>query len=275
MLAVRNGEKVEVAITLAVFRGAVVRNPKVNPQNQKIKVSKPIPVDLPASCTRLLHVVRLDHQEGQAEFTASCCSEVLILPAVNHVLGELGTHKIHASPLRVHVVLSSAASGALTALRKVEPRDLGLIGEETAAAEPSSATAAAAICAVPTTTATTTFNDRSFSRNSLDAAVPEFLGALQRDYACKGISFMDEDGYVLLKVKGKNCKVPWTTLVKQVPSYFLQLCANSRGHRFSSQVFTHLSSLLPDTRDSDIIDKHFWGSVLFCLQLLYSFSEKS
>ena len=266
MLAVRVGEKVEVAVTLAVFRGAVVRNPKVNPQNQKIRVSKPIPVELPAACTRLLHVVRMDHQEGQGEFTASCCSEVLIMPVVNQVLGELGTHKVHASPLRVHVVLSSAASKALTELRKVEHRDLGLIPEETA--EPSSATAPAATCVLPATTATTattTFNDRSFSRNSLDAAVPEFLGALKRDYAAKGISLTDENGQLLLKVKGKNLAVPWAVLVKQVPSYFLHLCGTSRGHRFSSQVFTHLMGLMPDARHSDSLMKIF--GIRFCFIL--------
>ncbi|CAE7632210.1 unnamed protein product, partial [Symbiodinium necroappetens] len=213
ILALRIEDTVQLAITLAVFRGAVVRNPK-KPEATRIRTSKPIPVPLQAEYAKLLHCVRLEHDDSRDEYTCSCISDVLMVTPVNTIIGEVHG-QVSCSSLRLHFKLSDASKAALAMLPNIDIPTL----RENSGAQASEDRADVGL----DQSAMVSFNDRSFSRTSLDANCKLFLERVLREYRSKGTPV-------------------------EVPSYFLQLLRDSKGFRFSSSVFNHLKVLLPDRR---------------------------
>ena len=238
ILAVRIDGRVQVCITLCVFRGSIVRNPKT--QAQRVRTSKPIPVPLQAEYAKLLHIVRLDLDDSRQEYLGSCLSDVLMVSPLNIVLGEVHG-QVSASSLRIHVKLSEASLAALKQLEKIDIpmlRDDAMQQVREQAAVPG-----------PETAAAVSFNDRSFMRSSLDSC-KIFIHKMLQEYKAKGAPVEDSDGLVTLRTKAK---VAVSDLIDQVPSYFLKLLPNDKGYRFSSAVFSHLKVLLPDRRAWDTV----------------------
>ena len=240
ILALRIEDTVQLAITLVVFRGAVVRNPK-KPEATRVRTSKPIPVALQADYAKLLHCVRLDYDRSRDEYTCSCISDVLMVTPANTILGEVHG-QVSCSSLRLHVKLPEASKAALAMLQNMNIPTL----RENSGAEASEDHAALGI----DNAAAVSFNDRSFHRSSLDSKCKLFLEKVLREYQSKGTPVEDSRGFVLLRSKAK---VAVSELIQQVPSYFLQVLRDSKGHRFSSAVFNHLKVLLPDRRASDTV----------------------
>ena len=113
ILAIKDADAVCAAVTLTVYRGAVVRTSSAA---TKVRSSKPMPGDLPANATRLVHVVLLQWHPDKGEYTASCAGEVRMLqPSDGSVLGELAAD-VKPSALRLHVRLSAASSAAMHVL---------------------------------------------------------------------------------------------------------------------------------------------------------------
>ena len=106
-----------VAVTLTVYRGAVVRTSSA--PSARIRTSKPMPGDLPVNATRLVHAVKMSWHEGRKEDVTSCVSEPLFLqPSESTVLGEFRAASVRASAIRVPVKLTAASNAAVGVLLK-------------------------------------------------------------------------------------------------------------------------------------------------------------
>ena len=194
ILALRIEDTVQLAITLVVFRGAVVRNPK-KPEATRVRTSKPIPVALQADYAKLLHCVRLDYDRSRDEYTCSCISDVLMVTPANTILGEVHG-QVSCSSLRLHVKLPEASKAALAMLQNMNIPTL----RENSGAEASEDHAALGI----DNAAAVSFNDRSFHRSSLDSNCKLFLEKVLREYQSKGTPVEDSRGFVLFALQGQG-----------------------------------------------------------------------
>ena len=95
------------------------------------------------------------------------------------------------------------------------------------------------------------FNDRSFMRTGLSAAINRFMTAIEEIYRSKGHPFVDPGGFVHFDNKKS---VKWALLVQQIPGFFQLEFQNAQGHRFSRQVHAKLGQLVPTGISSDFLN---------------------
>ncbi|CAE7395576.1 FEN1, partial [Symbiodinium sp. CCMP2456] len=200
ILAVRIDDEVQVVMTLCVFRGSIVRNPKT--QTERMKTSKPSPIALPAACTKLLHLLVLQYLPDQDEYIGSCASPVVFVSPLNTVLGELATAAVQPSTLRLHIKLTPGSSRALKVLQETPAAELGFIRDV-----PDQPGAAPAV----QSSATVSYNEFSFSRSNLPSAVPEFFQRLKRQYEAMDIHLVNANGVIVKPGPSQQ----WTLVINQ------------------------------------------------------------
>ena len=227
-------------MTLCVYRGAVLKS--ASKPSQRIRTSKPMPGSLPANATKLIHVVKMQRCEGSEELTASCAGQVMLIqPSEAHVFGELQASEVKPSAIRLHVRLTKSSEDAMRALVSGKCPLPELPGELDAAAvdeeEEQELTRAAAASDLPERAL---FNDRSFMRGKLEATLNSFFEGLRAEYTRVGHPFVNAEGNVMLKRPAS-----WESLLLRVPSYFLKLCGDLKGYRFSKTIYQHLMPLIP------------------------------
>ena len=225
-----------VALTLCVYRGAVLRSPAK--PSQRIRTSKPMPGNLPAAATKLIHALKMHEENG--EHIASCTGQVLLLqPSESHVFGELRAEEVKPTAIRIHLRLSKASSDAMRVLASGK-HPLPILPSENNASDAAAVdveeeqelTRAAA--AEPRVL----FNDRSFMRGTHEQNLDKFFEGLRREYESYGHAFVDSNEMVMLKRP-----TPWASLRLRIPSYFLKMCGDLKGYKFSKAI-TLLAFLL-------------------------------
>ncbi|CAE7413259.1 unnamed protein product [Symbiodinium sp. CCMP2592] len=236
ILALRLGSEIRLAAVLSVFRGSVVR--KMNSKSYgRVRVSKPVSVELPADCTRMLHLVPLEEHPDQQRWIGSCAAVPMLLDPNGIVQGEVGA-KIHSSATRLHVMPTPAAIEAIRHMSDPKVPPPNPLPTEPAAEEnidmPGTSEGASKQMH---------FNDRSFAKRQMPQNVMAFLRGLRAAYLQVGEDFVCSDGSV--KLEDALGRVSWESLVSRAPSYFEKTCADLKGYKFSQQVYLHLTELLP------------------------------
>eukprot|EP00439_Symbiodinium_sp_Y106_P029643 s1297_g3.t1 len=208
---------------------------------QRIRTSKPMPGSLPSGNARLIHLVKLRLDEARGELTASCADEIFMTqPCSGTVFGELAAERVKATSLRIHVVLTKASEEAMQLLLKEQetlpqlpPEDGAAADAEEEEAVQSEAFGGAA------TVAMEHFTDRSFTRNVYEQSLAKYFAGLHWLYKSAGHPFVDEQGMVALAKPQ-----PWD-LQLRIPSYFMRLCGDLKGHRFSKSIYNLVLPLMP------------------------------
>ena len=219
-----------LAVTLTVFRGAITKKG----DKLVVRTSKAATSPLPCASTRRVHAVMLEQNAAGATWCASCASPVLLLDPVNCIFGQL-TAESKATQTRMHVQLTQASLEdfnrmASARLPRVELQANGASSEDHEVSGQGQAAPEEL-----------TFNDRSFSRATLQTECERFMEALRGSYECKGWGFV-KDGHVFLPGKKKE---KWTDLLARVPSFFLDRLKQSKGFAFSKAVHLRLMELMP------------------------------
>ena len=244
------------ALTLTVYLGAVVR--ACSAAQKRVRTSKPMPGPLPANATRLVHMVRLDWHEDKDEYTASCTGEIIMVqPHESSVFGELHCKVVRPSPIRVHILLTEASNDAMKLLidegedlPQLPPGDPSLEDEEEETALQAGAVETGGVATVEH------FTDRSFMRANLEPALTKFFRGLVLLHKNAGHPFVDDSGMVQLS-KPRS----WESVLLRIPSYFLKLQGDLKGHRFSRGIYCHVVPLVPSKGAPIFRYSVFW----FCM----------
>ena len=106
-----DGEKVAVCLTLAVYRGSVVR--KQGEKQGQIRVSRAVPGPLPSTCAKVVHAAVLERErQDSKDWVTSVLSQPVVLERTS-ILGEIVPLCVQASESRLHLRFSKAAEQAL------------------------------------------------------------------------------------------------------------------------------------------------------------------
>ena len=100
------------------------------------------------------------------------------------------------------------------------------------------------------------FTDRSFMRANLEPALTKFFQGLVLLHKNAGHPFVDDSGMVQLS-KPRS----WESVLLRIPSYFLKLQGDLKGHRFSRGIYCHVVPLVPSKGAPIFRYSVFW----FCM----------
>ena len=231
-------DDIRLGAVSAVFRGSIVRKMGSRHLGQ-VRVAKPVSVDIPADCVRMLHIIPLKENPEKAtpRWIGSCLEVPVLVDPTNVVLGEIKA-KVHTSATRLHVIPSAAA---MQALNKMGGMDVPFYDgvpssavEQDEAKIPDVAGAADKQCH---------FSDRSFFKRNMPENVQAFLRGIRNAYSEMGLQVSDAAGFVQLR--GSLGKVAWASLLQRAPSYFDKMCRDLAGYRYSQTVYAQLHQLVP------------------------------
>ena len=233
-----DNRELAVGLVLSCFRGSIVR--KQGDSEGKVRTSKAFPMLLPATATKLLHVALLVFCPEHNEYITSC-AEVSFALDPCRVYGQLSVQTEKASPTRLHLRLTEAATGALAVLRSIKL--------PSSPPEPGSTAPVSAASSVPEAApAVLEFTDRSFYKAAMPSNVEAFFRGLIKDFAAKGTPLVDDGGMISLE---RGHKEKWDNLVRRIPAIFFIDFQNLQGYRFSQAVHNQCMRCLPEKGSSD------------------------